>query len=124
MPRSAPSGDGSGAFGEWQVQLNAAGTFSVRHDVAGQIMAYGPFTLTSDQNKELWQRIEAAQITHLPQEFQRAGVPDEVAYTFNLTDYSAVIWINDTRKDTALMALVDYIKTLIKTYTAENAVVG
>ena len=111
-------------FGEWQVQLNAAETFSVTHNVAGQITAYGPFTLTPAENQKLWQRIDAAQITRLSQELQRVGVPDEVAYTFSLADYSAVIWINDARKDTALMALVDYIKTLIKTYTGENAVVG
>ncbi len=111
-------------FGEWQVRLDTAATFSVTHNVAGKITTYEPFTLAPAESKALWQHIDTAQITQLPQELPRAGVPDEVAYTFNLIDYSASIWLNDAREDTDLMALVNYIKTLIETYTGEHAVVS
>ena len=107
-------------FGEWRVRLDAAGVFSIAHNVRDEVKDYGAFTLTEGENSELWELIRAANIESL-ESSQRPGVPDEVKYTFVLRDearaHSMEIWINDARENDEIIALVDRIATLIEAYT-------
>ena len=47
-------------FGEWRVRLDAAGVFSIAHNVRDEVKDYGAFTLTEGENSELWELIRAA----------------------------------------------------------------
>jgi len=112
-------------FGEWQVRLDAAGAFSITHNVRDEVKDYGAFTLTERENSEMWELIRATNVESL-ESSQRPGVPDEVKYTFVLRDetqvYSVEIWINDARKNDEIVALVERIATLIETCTGQKPV--
>lgn len=107
-------------FGEWQVRLTGDGTFSIIHKVAGEITAFGSFTLTEQENATVWELVQTAQLGNL-ETAQRPGVPDEVEYTFVLTDNAEPrtikIWINDARKSDKIIALVDAIGDFIELHT-------
>lgn len=112
-------------FGEWQVRLTGDGTFSIVHNVAGEITAFGPFALTEQENSRVWELVQAAQLDNT-ESTQRPGVPDEVQYTFALTDnaetHTIKIWINDARKNDKIIALVDGIGFLIELHTKTKPV--
>jgi hypothetical protein len=114
-------------YGEWQIKVDAAGNFSVAHDVRGDVEAYGPFTLTEKETTDLWQLIRASHFEAMSPA-QRAGLPDEVQYTFNLEDetgvYTVKIWINDARQNDHIVALVNQMATLIKRYTGETPILN
>jgi hypothetical protein len=112
-------------FGEWRVSLDAAGVFSITHNVRDEIEDYGAFTLTERENSESWGLVRAADIESL-ESSQRPGVPDEIKYTFALRDetqaHSVEIWINDARENDEIVALVDRIATLIEVYTGQKPI--
>ena len=112
-------------FGEWRVRLDAAGVFSITHNVRDEVKDCGAFTLTERENSELWELVRAANIESL-ESSQRLGVPDEVKYIFVLRDetqaHSVGIWVNDARRNDEIVALVDRIATLIEVYTKQKPV--
>jgi hypothetical protein len=112
-------------FGEWQVRLDGEGVFSVEHNVRGEINDYGSFELTKGERAELWGLIDVADVGGL-ESSQRAGVPDEVQYTFALRERGRVhemrIWANDARENEGLMTLIDEIGGIIEKYTGESVV--
>ena len=114
-------------YGEWQIKVDAAGNFSVAHNVQGEVKPYGTFTLTEKETADLWQLIRASHIEEMSPP-QRAGVPDEVQYTFNLEDetdvYTVKVWINDARQNDQIVALVNQIAMLIKKYTGETPILN
>jgi hypothetical protein len=89
------------------------------------VEAHGTFPLSEQDNSDLWQRIRAVHLEEMSSS-QRAGVPDEVQYTFRLQEEAAVyevsIWINDARQDDQIVTLVDQIGALIEKYTGEMPV--
>ena len=114
-------------FGEWQVNLDSAGAFSITHIVRDEVKEYGTYTLTEGENSETWQLIGAANIEGLASS-QRPGVPDEVQYTFVLADdaqiHSVEIWIGDARENDSIVALVDGLAALIETYAKQKPVLN
>lgn len=114
-------------YGEWQIKVDAAGNFSVTHNVQGDVKTYDTFTLTEKETADLWQLIRAIHIEEMSPP-QRAGVPDEVQYTFNLEDetdvYAVKIWLNDAGQNDQIMALVNQMATLIKKYTGETPILN
>jgi hypothetical protein len=114
-----------GGFGEWRVRLDAAGIFSITHNVRGEVKDYGAFTLTERENSGLWELIQDTHIESL-ESSQRPGVPDEIQYTFALRDetqvHSVKIWVNDARENDEIVALVDRIATLIEARTGQKPV--
>ncbi len=112
-------------FGEWRVRLDAAGMFSITHNIRDETTDYGVFTLTERENSELWELIRAAGIEGLEPP-QRPGVPDEVKYTFVLRDgtqvHSVEIWGNDARENDEIVALIDRIAALIEAHTGQKPV--
>jgi hypothetical protein len=95
--------------------------------VQGEVKPYGTFILTEKETADLWQLIRASHIEEMSPP-QRAGVPDEVQYTFNLEDETGVhavkIWLNDAGQNDQIMALVDQIAILIKKYTGETPIIN
>ncbi|HID63278.1 MAG TPA: hypothetical protein EYP49_11145 [Anaerolineae bacterium] len=112
-------------FGEWRISLDAAGVFSITHNIRGETKDYGVFTLTEKENSELWELVRAAGIEGL-ESSPRSGLPDEVKYTFVLRDgtqaHSVEIWVNDARENDEIVALVDRLATLIEAYTGQKPV--
>jgi hypothetical protein len=113
-------------YGEWQIKLDTEGYLSISHDVQGKVKDYGTFTLTESENSELWQLIRAMGLETMSFP-QRAGMPDEVQYSFSLEDEngrirSVEIWINDARQNDRIVALVDQIGLLIGQYTGQTPV--
>ena len=112
-------------LGEWQVTLDSGGAFSVAHNVRGDVEEYGSFELTERENSDLWELIEAAGIEDL-ESSERPGVPDEVQYTFVLKQgtglHKAEIWVNDTRENDRITALVEGVAVLIEAYVHQKPV--
>lgn len=136
IPQSASLGDqafqfsSGGAYhfegyGEWRLRLEADGALSIEHDVRGEVKDYGFFTLSDRENQELWELIQTAGIENL-ESSQRPGMPDEVRYTFTLNNgtqaHTAEIWIDDARQNELLVALVDRLGALIRSYTGQEPV--
>ena len=112
-------------FGEWQIKLDAAGAFTIAHNVRGEVKDYGTFSLTESEKSELWELVRAADIESI-ESSQRPGVPDEVQYTFVLSDetrsHIVKLWVNDARKNSGIVALVDRIGVLIEKYAKQKPV--
>lgn len=113
-------------YGEWTVRLDEAGAFSISHDVRGSVKDYGTHSLAQQENTDLWTAVRAADIGSL-QSSSRLGVPDEVQYTFSITDggqtHTASIWVRDALQNDKIAVLVDNIAGLIEKYTGEKPVV-
>ena len=111
--------------GEWIIVLDDDGSFSVRHNVQGEITEYGPFALSVDENDEMWRLIEAADVDGL-QSSERPGMPDEVQYTLALSTngsrHEAQIWIGEVQEMEQVLRLVDQIGVLIEAYTGQQPV--
>ena len=109
-------------LGEWRVRLDASGRFEVAHQVMDEVEDFGPFQLEPEENRRIWELIEAVDIPNRKSS-TRPGVPDEVQYTFALGSatclHKVTLWINDAREDEALMALVEAIAALIEKYTGQ-----
>lgn len=122
---SSGGADHPQGFGEWRVSVDAGGTASIAHDVRGEVEEFGPFELAKRDNSRLWELIDAAGILDL-ESSERQGVPDEVRYTFVLTDatgtHEAQIWVNDARESAEITALVDGIAVLIEAHTHQKPV--
>jgi hypothetical protein len=114
-------------YGEWQIKVDTEGNFSVTHNVQGEVKTYGTFALTEKETADLWQLIRTIHIEEMSPP-QRAGVPDEVQYTFNLEDetdvYTVKIWLNDAGQNDQIMALVNQMATLIKKYIGETPILN
>ena len=120
-------------YGEWLITCTPEGNFSVKHNVQGKITDYKSHQLKQEEIQKLWNLINNAKVNKIV-ELKRPGVPDEVAYTFKFLDPdqktspdltpSYVIWVNDAHEDKNIMNLVNYIGELIKTYTAQEAVLN
>jgi hypothetical protein len=113
-------------FGEWQIKLQEEGKLSITHDLAGKVTEYGPYQLTEEEKRGFWELITAIDLPGL-ESSQRPGNPDEVKYTFVLKDRSgehrAEIWISDALSDSHILALVEYITSLIESYTKQKPVI-
>jgi hypothetical protein len=116
---------GGGAYhpegmGEWQLQLDNNGVFSGHYNLHGQITPFGPVTLDHATGRAVWKRIAAANIPSLPHTFQRPGIPDEVAYTFTLTQdgdtHTVEMWMEDARQNENLAALIQELEALRETH--------
>ncbi len=113
-------------YGEWQIKVDTAGNLSISHNVRGDVTPYGPYSLLEQENLALWQRIDAIGLETMSPP-QRAGMPDEVQYSFSLDNESGrvhrvEIWINDARRNDKIVALVDQIGLLIEQYTGQTPV--
>ncbi len=106
-------------FGAWHVRLCGDGSLVVTHLVGGETKSRDVFMLTRDEARELFGFFCAVDIKRMKSS-ARPGVPDEVRYSFVLKDgsgtYSRSVWINDARRDPAIVDLVAYIETLIEKY--------
>jgi hypothetical protein len=113
-------------FGEWQIALQKDGKLSIIHNLAGKITDYGSFQLPDEENRELWQLITALDLPNL-ESSQRPGNPDEVSYTFVLSDQSGEhlveIWVNEALEDDRIVALVDAIASMIEATTKQIPVI-
>jgi len=109
-------------LGEWRVQVDGFGNFEVVHQVEDEVESFGPFQLEAEENQQLWELIQAADIPNR-ESSTRPGVPDEVQYTFTLKSatcvYQVTLWIGDAQEDEVLMALVDELAMLIEKYTGQ-----
>ncbi len=119
-------------YGEWQVIIDNSGGIEIAHVVGEKKKEYGKFKLSQTETKEVWNLIEKANVRGL-MESQRAGLPDEVAYTFkftkteivNLTDVPGfVIWVNDAKKDQNIITLINHLGRLIEKFTKETPILN
>lgn len=113
-------------YGKWQIKVDSEGNLSISHNVRGEVKEYRTFPLTEPENSELWQLIRGMRLEKMSPP-QRAGIPDETQYSFRLEDengrlQSVEIWINDTRQNDKIVALVDHVGVLIEKYTGETPV--
>jgi tetratricopeptide (TPR) repeat protein len=110
-------------YGPWYVRLDEAGRFAVFQERGGQIADFGPYDLTSEEAEALWALVEAADIPHLSFP-ERAGVADEVRFTFALEGEAGgravTVWVNDAREHYDLASLVNEIGELIEKYVGEE----
>ena len=108
-------------FGEWRITLAADGTFAPTYQQADVITEYGPFILSEEENKALWELIASAHFASLPETFERPGIPDETAYTFvgygRNTTSKVEMWTADAKENPALLALTEKIFSLIEQHT-------
>ena len=109
-------GDRPEGYGAWLITVNTAGNFAVCHIVRAIKYDCGTFSLDQRENEKLWKMIDRAGFGTMPSS-TRAGEPDEVKYTFTVSDGAAFrkveIWKSDALKDKPTAALVDYIGELI-----------
>ena len=107
-------------YGAWYVRLCGDGSLLVVHSVGEETKSRDAFVLTKYEARKLFSLFCAVDIKRM-ETYIRPGVPDEVRYSFSLKDGSGVynksVWINDARKNTAIMALVAYLETIIEKYT-------
>ena len=112
-------------YGEWIVRLDADGNFAVKHKVGDDVIDYGMFTLTETEKATLWGQVHVAGIGAMVSS-TRAGVPDEVQYTFTLArgahTHEVKVWGNDVREDEALTALLGLVARMIERYSGETPV--
>lgn len=117
----------SGAYhpeglGAWLLQLDAEGVLSITHDLRGELTTYGPFTLSERENSDFWDLVDDAHLEHRDSS-TRPGVPDEIMYTFVLSQsdqrHEVEIWANDVQEDTKLAALVEAIEGLIQAHAQD-----
>jgi len=112
-------------FGEWRIMVDERGSLSVAHDVRGSVTDHGTFALSSEENEVLWGLVRALRIEEMTSS-DRPGIPDEVQYTFVLSDgrdaHTVKLWVGDAREDGAVMALVDRIAVLIEMHVGERPV--
>ncbi|MDJ0799837.1 MAG: hypothetical protein QNJ51_24035 [Calothrix sp. MO_167.B12] len=112
-------------FGKWKVTLRPTGAFSITHNIRGLEKDYGAFTLTEKENSDLWKLIRGSDIEKM-QSSTRKGSPDEVQYTFKLTDKAQTVavnvWGNEAIENKEILALIDQIGILIEKYTGEKSV--
>lgn len=105
--------------GEWVIKLEFDGKMSVSHKVGSRKKNYDPFKLTEEENEKIWKTVDSINVKKLKSS-TRPGVPDEVQYTFTLSDgdwkYKKSIWINDARENKEIMTLVDSFTGLIEKY--------
>ncbi|MCD4783416.1 MAG: hypothetical protein K8T10_06260 [Candidatus Eremiobacteraeota bacterium] len=118
--RYHPSG-----YGEWIVKLESDGEMSVSHKMRGRKKNYKSFKLTEEENEKIWKTVDSINVKKLKSS-TRPGVPDEVKYTFTLSDgdrkYKKSIWINDAREKNDVMTLVDSLAGLIKKHLKRKPV--
>jgi hypothetical protein len=111
-------------IGTWEVVLSESGSLNIAHTVHGKTRRYGSFFLSEDENRTLWQRIEAVNFAHL-RSSTRPGLPDEVQYIFYLDDarpHVLQIWTGDMAEKHELNELVQAIASLVKRYVGQNPI--
>ena len=115
-----PSGHGA-----WLVTVNTAGHFAVKHAVGDKTYDCGTFTLSQAENAELWELVARADVAGMSSS-TRPGVPDEVMYSFRVTDgegsHSAEVWKDDALKEKKVAALVDLLAALIAKYAGAKPI--
>lgn len=113
-------------YGEWIFSVDGRGKAKITHNKSGQIKKYGTIQLLQKENQKIWNLINKANVRGIV-ESPRAGLPDEVTYTFQFTVLTPpsgtnikpafVIWIDDAEQDENITKLVNYIGELIQKYT-------
>ncbi len=112
-------------FGAWTVTLDATGRLVITHQVRDEVTNYGPFTLTEQENSDLWTLIDQANLAHLSSS-DRPGMPDEVQYTFTLQSdgqsKTVTIWAGDAQDLAPLAELITRLGAIITNYTGQTPV--
>ena len=112
-------------YGEWSILLGKDGSFAVSHNVQGEIIEYGPYILSAEENAGLWNLVDAAGVNSLKSS-ERPGIPDEVQYTLALKEngsrHEVQIWIGEVQEIENVTRLVDQIGVLIEAYTGQQPV--
>ena len=112
-------------YGEWVIRADTEGTFSVTHNIRGEVTDYGSFLLAEQESVELWRLIRGIAIEKLHSS-DRLGLPDEIEYRFILRDngqaYSVSLWVDDARENRRIVALVEQLAVLIERHTGEEPV--
>lgn len=109
-------------LGEWIIKVDYSGNLSISKNIRGKVKDYGTYVLSENEKLEFWEDASDLKIGTIAP-LNRKGYPDEVEYTFLLTDSSGTksvkIWINDARENEKIMTLVDLIAGLIEKYAKE-----
>jgi hypothetical protein len=110
-------------FGEWNVGVMRDGLFHVSHNVRGKVKNYGKFTMTPEENAEVWGLLDRVQAAGLKSS-DRPLAPDEAVYTLTIGGgprlQTMKVARNDVKDD--LLDLVKCLGALIEKYTGVKPV--
>lgn len=107
--------------GSWKLRLDQNGSLTISYALAREKRKFGPFKLSEEETKPLWQSIYA--IDFSPRTL-RPGIPDESMLTIMLWQdgvlNSSKIWLKDISKNAAINYIVLECVKLIESFTQEN----
>jgi len=116
------TGTSAGAVDKWEVNLDAAGKFTIMRTQGNQAGYLGTYTLPEKRNLALWEMIRGAFAGDIKSAGGQ-GKAGETKYTFIITDETVGIinlWASDVEKNPNIASLVEEISSIVEENTGEK----